>query len=50
MWRINRLGTGTATYKKREATDPDSDYSDRATLRGDLRWVVFGRDMAIAKP
>ncbi len=42
IWRFNRLANGTATYEKTEGTDPDGDYTDRVTLTGDLRWVLFG--------
>jgi hypothetical protein len=41
-WRITRKAEGTAAFAKSEATGPDEDYSDEATLAGDLRWVVFG--------
>ena len=43
MWRINRVATGTALYSKTEATDGDTDYSDRVSLQGDIAWVVFGQ-------
>lgn len=50
-WRINRLVQGSANYDKVEATGSDSDnYSDRVTLKGDLRWVVFGSELVRAKP
>lgn len=42
FWRINRVATGRASYEKREATDEDTDYSDRVTLAGDLMWVICG--------
>ena len=45
-WRIRPVFHGTAKYEKREATDEDKDYSDRVTLDGDLRWVVYGTAMA----
>jgi len=51
FWRINRLCAGAANYVKVEATDEDTDYSDRVTLSGDnLRWVVCGTDYVAWKP
>lgn len=44
MWRINRLVEGGAAYSKVEATDPDKNYTDRVTLIGDIKAVVFGDD------
>lgn len=50
MWRINRVAQGSASYTKREATDPSDDYSDRVTLEGEaLTWVVCGREQARSK-
>lgn len=49
FWRIRRLMAGSAKYELREATDEDKDYSDVATLTGDLRWVVRGDQVARAK-
>jgi hypothetical protein len=49
MWRINRLVEGVATYSKKEATDPDEDYTDRVTLESaSLKWVVCGSGLARA--
>lgn len=45
MWRIRRLAAGAASYKLTEATDADSDYSDKAELDGPIAWVVFGKEM-----
>jgi hypothetical protein len=42
FWRINRLVEGMAEFTKVEATDLDEEYSDVATLTGDLKWLVFG--------
>lgn len=42
IWRITRRAKGTAEYKKEEATNPNTDYSDRVTLKGNVDWVVFG--------
>lgn len=49
MWRVNRVAEGSATYAKREATDPDDDYSDRVTLAGDLAWCVYGKNYTRAE-
>lgn len=49
FWRISPLIYGTAKYSKTEATDEDGDYSDRATLEGDFKWVVCGSQYARAK-
>lgn len=48
-WRINRIIEGTAKYEKMEATDPDGDYTDRVTLTGDVKWVLYGKELARAK-
>jgi hypothetical protein len=41
VWRITQRESGTAAFEKAEAPPDDEDnYSDRVTLRGDLRWVV----------
>ena len=46
-WRLNRLQKGTADYSKKEADGPDTDnYTDRVTLKGDLKWCVLGSNMA----
>lgn len=50
IWRITRLRTGTATLEVVPAVDSDSDnYSDRATLDGEIAWVVHGGAWAHAK-
>lgn len=41
VWRIRRVYEGTAEYENDE--DPGNDenrYSDKVTLRGDLRWCL----------
>lgn len=49
-WRINRLAKGTSEYSKIESEGADSDnYSDKVTLVGDIKWVVFGSQMVKAK-
>jgi hypothetical protein len=47
-WRIHRMSTGTAAFSKTEATDSGDDYTDKATLEGDLSWVIHGKNMAKA--
>ena len=44
MWRIRRIASGTAEYRNVEAEDPNdrNNYSDRATLTGDIKWCVPG--------
>jgi hypothetical protein len=44
FWRINRLAIGSAEYSKREGMDESDDYSDIATLKGDIKWVVGGKN------
>ena len=45
VWRVTPLSRGSATMTKTEAVDADDDnYSDRVTLDGDIRWVVFGSE------
>lgn len=49
MWRITPRHLGAATYSKREATNPDDDYSDVVTLeKASITWVVMGTSMALA--
>jgi hypothetical protein len=50
FWRIHRLAIGSARCVKRDGTDEDTDYSDRVTLTGDIRWVVCGDVFAKAAP
>lgn len=49
IWRVNRLQAGSAAMDKIEATDPDGDYTDRVTLRGDIKWVCGGSLYKVAK-
>lgn len=46
IWRINRISKGTAQYEHTEATDSDTDYSDRVKLIGDIEWIVCGVGIA----
>lgn len=46
IWRISALYKGSAQLELKQSVDVDDDnYSDRATLIGDVEWVVY----AIAK-
>ncbi len=47
FWRITPVVVASE-YELRQATDEDTDYSDRATLRGDITWVVLGTEIARA--
>lgn len=50
MWTIRCLANGSAAYSKVEATDADRDYSDKVTLDGNLKWVVFGSQYERIQP
>lgn len=51
VWRILLLHAGTATLTLTQApADDDANYSDVATLTGDVPWVVLGIDRAARKP
>lgn len=43
MWRITPHARGTAVLSVVQAVDDGESYSDRATLTGEVRWVVHGR-------
>lgn len=50
VWRITPIAKGSARMEKVEAVSGDDDnYSDRVTLTGDLKWVVFGETFVAAK-
>lgn len=49
FWRIAPIASGSATYEVTQATDENDDYSDRASLTGDIEWVVYGAGYAKAK-
>lgn len=49
FWRMNRLSVGSAEFEKTEGQNEDSDYSDRVTLRGDIRWVIAGKEFTKVK-
>lgn len=40
-WRILRTVAGSAKYEHEPAADPDGDYTDKATLKGEIKWA-FG--------
>lgn len=49
-WRVNRIANGASQVEKVEALGPDStEYSDRVTLTGDIRWCVAGEFIAYPK-
>ena len=56
QWTFKRVVKGSATFTKDEATSdegkrPDGKpaYSDVVTLEGEIRWVVYGRSMAMRR-
>lgn len=50
VWRINHVAAGTATVSIVQAPlNDDSNYTDRATLDGDIRWAVRGQEMAVKR-
>lgn len=50
VWRITPIAKGSARMEKVEAVSgDDGNYSDRVTLTGDLKWVVFGETFVAAK-
>jgi hypothetical protein len=50
VWTVRVLFVGTAQATHQPADGPDGEhYSDRLTLVGDLRAVVYGRNIATAK-
>jgi hypothetical protein len=50
VWRITKAATGSGEVQIKQAAEDDEDsYSDRATLTGDVRWVVHGTRIERAK-
>lgn len=50
VWRISPVALGTARLEIRQAPEDDEeDYSDHATLHGDVSWVVRGHEFASTK-
>lgn len=52
VWRIQPVvcGRGTDLVIEQAPEDDDANYSDRATLRADIEWVVAGDAIAKRKP
>jgi len=49
IWRLNRVKSGL-TYFSKEEGDIEKDTPDKVTLSGyDIKWVVLGKQSAIAK-
>lgn len=46
FWRITPHAKGPAFLRIDQASDEDEDYSDKARVDGDVRWVVHGRHYA----
>lgn len=46
FWRITPITRGAAALRIEQADEDGDEYSDRATLDGDVRWVVHGRGIA----
>lgn len=47
VWRIAPVKYGSALMQISQAPEDDEDnYSDRAELIGEFKWVVFGRQIA----
>lgn len=47
VWRITPVARGSGSLTVAQSTGEGDDYSDRASLEGDVRWAVHG--IAIAK-
>lgn len=51
VWRITPVAVGRAALSIAQAPEDDDDnYSDRATLDGEIAWVVHGLDHALKAP
>ena len=49
IWRIALVVQGSATLAIQQAPEDDErNYTDRATLDGDIRWAVLGTEIAKA--
>ena len=49
IWRVTLVVRGAAELTIQQAPEDDErNYSDRAILAGDVRWVVFGTEIAKA--
>lgn len=43
FWRIHLFKQGRARFSKVEGANEETDYSDKITLDGDIRWVGYGK-------
>lgn len=48
IWRITPVVQGAASLTHTFGQD-DREHTDKATLDGDVRWVVYGRAMAVKR-
>lgn len=48
IWRFTRVASGSAKFEKEDGV-VEEDTNDVATLTGDVRWVVFGKEYAAKK-
>lgn len=50
VWRIVPVAVGTAVVEIVHAPEDDEkDYSDKATIRGDIKWATQGSQIAFVK-
>ncbi len=50
IWAIHRVQAGSAAYSKTDNLGEDSDqYTDTVTLRGDIKWCVFGSRIEVGQ-
>ncbi len=49
VWRITPVALGKGEVTIKQAVSSDDDYSDRATIDGQLRWVSFGSAVAVSR-
>jgi hypothetical protein len=47
-WRITPVAKGSAELSIQQVTEDDDEGSDRATITGDVRWVVHGIGILLA--
>lgn len=52
FWRFHVLHRGTATVTKVEATNEDTDYSDKVTLTSEtpITFVLYGKNVLTRRP
>jgi hypothetical protein len=46
MWRLTAMASGHAYAGKDEGKNPDTDYSDKILLAGDVQWVALAKNFA----